>query len=124
MALISNTSLKYLGITIDGAGSVISTGLKQYMIVPFGCIITGWTIIGDTTGSCVIDVWKNSSIPTSDNTITGSEKPTLSSQQSNTDNTLSTWSVNVTAGDIIAFNVISASTIKKVTLTLTARLSN
>lgn len=122
MAFISNTTLKHMGITIDGSGSVISTGLKQYMIVPFGCTIIGWTIIGDTIGSCVIDVWKSSSIPISSDTISGSQIPTLSGQQSNSSTSVSTWTTNINSGDIIAFNVNSVSSIKKVTLTLIARL--
>ncbi|TXG77095.1 hypothetical protein E6Q11_03380 [Candidatus Dojkabacteria bacterium] len=105
------------GITIDGGGSVISTGVKGYVTIPYNCTITGWDIFADQSGSCVVDLWKDTYAnfaPTIADTITGTEKPTLSSQQKNQDNSLSTWTTSVNAGDIIAFNVDSASTVQRV----------
>lgn len=105
------------GITIDGSGSVISSGVKGYVTIPYNCTITGWDIFADQTGSCVIDLWKDTYAnfaPTNADTITGSEKPTLSSQQKNQDNSLSTWTTTINAGDIIAFNVDSATTVTRV----------
>lgn len=105
------------GITIDGGGNVITTGVKGYVTIPYDCTITGWDIFADQVGSCVIDLWKDSYAnfaPTIADTITGSEKPTLSSQQKNRDTSLSTWTTNVTTGDIIAFNVDSATTVTRV----------
>jgi hypothetical protein len=106
------------GITIDGSGNPISSGLKQYLISPYNCNIYGWDVIGDTSGSIVIDVWKSTSVPTVSDTITGTEKPTLSSQQVNSDNNLTTWTTAVNIGDILAFNVDSVSNLTKVTLML------
>jgi hypothetical protein len=108
------------GITIDGAGSSITTGEKGYLIVPYNGTITGWTMIADQSGNCVIDVWKTGSgnIPTVVGTITGTEKPTLSSQQINSDLTLTSWTTGVNAGDIVAFNVDSVSTITRVNLSI------
>jgi len=105
------------GITIDGSGSVISTGVKGYVTIPYDCTITGWDIFADQSGSCVIDLWKDTYAnfaPTVDDTITGTEKPTLSSQIKNQDASLSTWTTSVTAGDIIAFNVDSATTVTRI----------
>ncbi len=110
-----------IGVTIDGNGSAITTGLKALVAVPFAGVITGWDIVADQSGSVVIDVWKTnyaSAPPTVANTIAGSEKPTLSGAQKNQDLSLSTWTTTVTAGDIIAFNVDSAATVQKVSLTL------
>jgi hypothetical protein len=107
------------GITIDGGGSAITTGVKGYITIPYNGTITGWNIFGDTTGSTVVDVWKDTFAnfpPTVADTIAGSEKPTLSSAVKNQDLTLSTWTTSVTAGDIIAFNVDSASTVTRVNL--------
>ncbi len=116
--LPTGTTVGSFGITIDGAGSVITTGVKGYSVLPYNAIITGWDIVGDVVGSCVIDVWKASSgtIPTVANTITGTEKPTLSTQQINSDNNLTSWTTNVSLGDVIAFNVDSATTVKRVNL--------
>jgi len=82
--------------------------------------ITGWNIVSDISGSCVIDVWKAAGVvPTVANTIAGTEKPTLSSQQLNSDNALTTWTTAVTAGDVIGFNLDSASTLTSVNLIIT-----
>jgi hypothetical protein len=108
------------GITVDGAGSVLTTGEKGYLIIPYDGVITGWNMISDQTGSCVIDVWKTSggTIPTVTDTITGTEKPTLSSQQINSDLTLTSWTTSVSIGDVIAFNIDSVSTITRVNLSI------
>ena len=107
------------GITIDGGGSAITTGVKGYITIPYNGTITGWDIFGDTTGSTVVDVWKDTFAnfpPTVADTIAGSEKPTLSSAIKNQDRNLTTWTTAVTAGDIIGFNVESASVVTRVNL--------
>ena len=109
------------GITIDGQGGVISTGLKGFIQIPYSGTITGWHLFADVSGSIVIDIWKDIEAnfpPTVADTIAGTEKPTLSSQQTSSDDDLTTWTKDVTAGDIIAFNVDSASTITRCTLTI------
>lgn len=105
------------GITIDGGGTAITTGIKGYVTVPYGMTITGWDILADTSGSIVVDVWKDTYAnypPTVADTIAGSEKPTLSTATKNQDASLSTWTTSVTAGDIIGFNVDSATTVTRV----------
>jgi hypothetical protein len=76
--------------------------------------------VADRSGSIVIDVWKKSAaIPSVTETITGTEKPTLASQQLNNLTTLTTWtSTTVAAGDVISYNVDSVSSVQRVTLTL------
>ena len=106
---------------IDGAGTVITTGVKPYVVIPFAMTITGWTILGNVSGSIVVDVWKDSYAnfpPLVADSIAGSEKPTLSSAQKNQDLTLSTWTTSVSAGDILVFNVDSCSTITRATIVL------
>lgn len=107
------------GITIDGGGSAITTGVKGFISVPYACTINSWDIFADQSGSIVIDVWKDTYAnfpPTVADTIAGSEKPTLSSAQKNQDLTLSTWTTAVTAGDTIGYNVDSATTVTRVTV--------
>ena len=55
-----------IGITIDGGGAAILTGLKGYITVPYSCTITGWRITGlPAASSIVVDVWKKAgAIPT------------------------------------------------------------
>jgi len=95
--------------------------VKGYVTIPYSGTITGWDILGDQSGSIVIDVWKDTYAtfpPSVADSIAGSEKPTLSSAQKNQDNALSTWTTAVTANDIVAFNVDSASTVTRVTLSI------
>lgn len=107
---------------IDGGGNAITTGAKHFVTVPFDCTITGWTILADVSGSIVIDVWKDTyanHIPTVADSIAGSEKPTITTATKGQDLTLTTWtSVTVTAGDIIRFNVDSATTVTLVHLAI------
>jgi len=120
-AQLTHTHTGVIGVTIDGGGSAITTGQKGYVSVPFDCTITGWTLVADQSGSIVIDVWKDTYAnfpPTVADTIAGTEKPTLSSVQKNEDSNLTTWTTAIAAGDVIGFNVDSASTVTRVTLTL------
>ena len=109
-------------IIIDGGGATITTGVKGDIEVPFACTITAWELLADQSGSIVVDVWKDTYAnfpPTVADTITGSEKPTLSSATKNQDTNLTTWTTSVSAGDILRFNVDSATTVTRVTLSLT-----
>lgn len=110
-----------LGITIDGAGSAITTGTKGYLFVPYACTITAAEIVADQSGSIVIDVWKDTYAnfpPVDADSITASAPPTLSSAQKSTDATLSGWTATLAEGDYLAFNVDSAATVTRVTLAL------
>jgi len=110
----------WVSIGSPDAGA-ITTGVKARVWFPFACKITGWTILADQSGSIVIDVWKDTYAnhpPTLADTIAGSEKPTLSSAQKNQDLTLTTWTQNIAAGDILFFNVDSVATVKQVFLGL------
>jgi hypothetical protein len=110
-----------LQIIIDGGGSAITTGIKADLIVPYNCTVLGWDILGNASGSIVIDVWKDAYAnfpPTVADTITGTEKPTLSSVAKNQDVALSSWTTTLTRNDILRFNVDSAATVTRVTLSL------
>ena len=108
------------GITIDGSNSVITSGNKGYLTIPYGGVITGWQIISDQVGSCSIDVWKASTgnIPTVIDTIVGTEKPILSTQQIASDLSLTSWVTSVAIGDVFAFNVDSNSIITRINLSI------
>ena len=124
-AQYSNITSKSFGIVIDGGGSPITTGIVGDVVIPFNCTITGWTLVADQVGSIVIDVWKDTYAnfpPTVLDTIAGSEKPTLTGVNKNQDLTLTTWTTAVTAGDIVRFNVDSASTVTRITLSIVGTL--
>ncbi len=109
---------KGFGITIS-SGVDILTGTKGYAIIPYSGTITGWTLVANGAGELVIDLWKDTYAnfpPTIADTITGTEKPTLSAVSKNQDTSLSTWTTSVTEGDIIAFRVESCTSINNFTL--------
>lgn len=114
-----------LAFPIDGGGSVITTGLKMGLVIPFACTITRATIIGvlpaATNGSIVLDIWKDSYAnhpPLVGDTITASAKPTISGAQKAQDSTLTGWTTAISAGDILFVTVDSVATFTMVTLSL------
>ncbi len=117
----AGTTYSQFGITIDGGGSAITTGLKGFVYVPYDCTIVSATLMADQSGSCVIDVWNRafaSFPPTVTQTITASALPTLSTAQSSQNTTLTGWTTSLLANSVLAFNVNSATTVTRVTLNL------
>lgn len=101
--------------------SNITAGDQGDLTIPFGCTITEWTMLADVSGSAVIDIWKDTYAnypPTVADTITGSAKPTISAATKGQSSTLTGWTATITAGDTLRFNVDSASTLNRVTLSL------
>ena len=106
-----------VGISIDGGGTVITTGTKGYVEVPYAGTITEWKIIATPSGSVTFDIWKsNAAIPTNSNTITASAKPTLTTAQRATSTTLTGWTTSVSVNDVFGFEVESATTVTKAVL--------
>lgn len=124
-----NTTAWSLTITIPTTTSgqqYIGTGYKGEIVVPYSCKIKSWYLsskCGIAGTGLVVDVWKKAgAIPTAADSICGTEKPTLSSQQYNSDTNLTTWTTSVNAGDIIAYNVDSINGITQFTLSIGVEL--
>ena len=118
-------SKKTFGVTIDGGSSDITTGVKGDIVIPYNLTITSWTIVSGQAGSIVIDVWKSNYQnfpPTAVNSISGSQKPTLTSAQKNKNTNLTSWTPSISSGDIIRFNVDSCSGITRVNLVIEGNL--
>jgi hypothetical protein len=123
LGMSSNQKTRTITFVIDGGGfgSPISTGIKGFIEVPFSCTINSVTLLANQSGSIVVDIWKDTYAnfpPTVADTITASAKPTLSSAQNSQNTTLTGWTTSITAGDILAFNVDSATIVQHVTLSL------
>jgi hypothetical protein len=111
---------------IDGGGSVLTTGVKGYIKVPFGGTINAVFLLADVSGSIVVDIWKctytqfdaGSTHPVTGDKITASAPPTISSATKATDATLTGWTTTFATNDVFAFNVTSVTTIKRVTVML------
>lgn len=106
---------------IEGGGAPITTGQKGYIDVNFAGTITSVIALADQTGSIVVDVWKDTLAnypPTDADSITASAPITLSSAIKAQDSTLTGWTTSIAAGDVLGFNVDSASTITRLTITI------
>jgi hypothetical protein len=116
-----NIVIGTITLSLNGGGSAITTGYKSFTSVNYSGEILSYTLLADKTGSIVIDIWKDSYAnypPTSGDSICASSKPTLSSQISNTDSVLTSWSKSFSAGDVFGFNVDSSSVVTNINLTL------
>lgn len=118
----AGSSTIVIGITVDGAGTALTTGLKGFRSFPVAGTIASTRLFSDQTGSVVVDIWKDTYAnfpPTVADTITASAKPTLSSARSYSDAVLTGWTKSINAGDVFGFNIDSATTLTRVTLELT-----
>jgi hypothetical protein len=115
-----------VGITIDGGGEEIATGVHGFVQVPVVGTITAARMFADQSGSIVIDVWKDTYVnfpPTDADSITSATPPTISTAQKSEDTTLSSWTTSISAGDVLGFNVDSVTDITRVTLQLTVTVT-
>jgi hypothetical protein len=76
--------------------------------------------MSDVSGSIVIDIWKDTYgnyPPTNADSITNGNEPTLTTSTKSEGTDLSGWtSTDLNEGDILFFNVDSASTLTTITL--------
>lgn len=115
-----NVKLETIGITVDGAGSVLTSGTKGFRTVDFAGTIQSWTIIANVSGSVTFDVKKSTyaNFPTT-SSIVASAAPILSSAQKAQSSTLTDWTTTIAAGDVIEFAITDTpSTVTRATLLL------
>jgi hypothetical protein len=119
-----------LEFVIDGGGSAVTTGIKGYIEVPYACTIKTATLLADVSGSVVVDVFRSTysafdptTHPASGDKLTASAPPTISTAKKSQDSTLTGWTTSLAAGDILAFNVNSATSITRVTISLKVQRS-
>lgn len=113
-----------INMIIDGLGSTVPTGIAGDLQVDFNCTILSVTSLADISGDLVVDIWKDSYAnfpPTGADSICGAAKPTISGANKSQDTTLTGWTTSISAGDVLRFNVDSASTIERVTVALKVR---
>jgi hypothetical protein len=110
----SNQITGTIGITVDGQGGVVSTGSKGFVTIPYNCTITNWYVSSDVSGSIQFDIKRSGTSIVGG----GGNKPLLSSAISGNAAVASWTSTSVTAGDILEWNVDSATTITNATVVL------
>jgi hypothetical protein len=103
---------------IDGGGSAITTGNKGQLYIPFACTINAWQVIADQVGSIAVDILRlNLGFPVA-SIVGAGNKPTLTAQQVVAVAPSGWTSTALLLDDFIAFNVTSAATVTRVTVSL------
>lgn len=109
-----------IGISIDGGGSAITTGIKGVAYIPFACTITAVTMVADQSGSAALDIKTAAyNVAPSYSSIVAAAPPTLSSAVASQDTTLTGWTTSISAGTFVQWTVSSASTVTQLNATLT-----
>lgn len=129
IALISNADLtRTINYEIDSGSFDMEPGVKGQITLDVTGTIDSWMIVADVPGNLILDI-KKSSYADFPNmvSITGSERPYLgvlntSQQQKNKDEDLTTWNRVLTAGDVLEYEVISVSNIRRFLIALKLRL--
>jgi len=103
-------------ICFDGGGATLTVDKKVDIVAKCAMTITGWTLLADQSGSVAIGVWKDTyaNFPPviADVLVTPAITTAVKAQASS-------LNLAVAAGDILRFNINSATTIQRVTLALT-----
>lgn len=106
------------GITVDGGGAVVTTGVKGRFRIPFDYEIVRWSLLADQSGDVEFDV-KVATFGGSPASIVASAPPTLSGAVEDEDATLTDWTTTGSAGDEFQYEITGApATITRVTLVL------
>ena len=106
---------------VDGGGSVLSTGIVGDLYLPFACTIQSVTLLADQAGSVEVDIWSAllaAYPPTSGNSITSSDKPTITAATHSQDTALTGWTTDLVADSTLRFNINSISAIERLTIAL------
>jgi len=122
-AVLAHANLPVASITfiIGVVGTVITTGLKGDLEIPFACTINRVTMLANKSGSIVVDIWKQAYAdypPEDAQSITAAAPPTITTAEKSQDSTLTDWTTAIAAGDCLRFNVDSITTIEQVTISL------
>ena len=126
LQMTTNQRASAIEFVIDGGGAAITPGLKGFIRVPMACTITGASLLADTPGSIVVDIWKDSFAnypPTAAASITGATPPALGNAAKSENTGLTAWTTSIAAGDVLGFHVDSATTVTRVTVALTVAVS-
>jgi len=121
-AFLYSQRTEYAGINLSLSDTTaLETGVVASVVIPYDCVIQEIILLGDTTGSVSIDIWKDTYAnypPTIDDTILPETHPAISEDIKYKDNTLEGWNTTISAGDILTFYIESVADITKLTIYL------
>jgi len=121
--LVSSTTM-VAAFLMDGGGYPITSGVKGVVPFFFNATIESVTLLADVSGSCELDIQKDAYSaypPTFGDSIVASAPPELNNQIKYQDTTLTGWTVDINVGDVLKWEVVSSSTIGKLTCALRLR---
>jgi hypothetical protein len=108
---------------IDGGGTVLTTGEKGSIYVPYTANVIQWTLFADQSGTANIDMWtmpySETIFPSVANSFTGNLGMTLSTARANQSIAFSNWRMGrINAGNVLTFNIQSTATITRLMVSL------
>jgi hypothetical protein len=89
--------------------------------IPFDFNPTDWSIMGDVSGSCSVDLWMDTFAngqPTNADSITASATPGVTTALSNSSSSLTGWDTSWVKGDMLKVVIESLTTMTQLTLTV------
>lgn len=109
-----------LRVGFSGGGGVIAVGTKARIARVVGArTITGWRIIGDPSGSITVRVSRSTFAAYPTMTVISASAPiTLSGATKAESSSLTGWTTSLADGDILEFEVLTASTVEDVQIEL------
>lgn len=133
VALAAVPKIRKVGLTVDGGGSVITTGIKGAVQVDFGGTIIGWSCVADQAGSLEVEISVGRTSPAAvppaapvipdpiTDKITASAPIVLddpSGAQSAAAGVaeVATWDTMLLPWDVVQFNIVSAISVTRFTL--------
>lgn len=122
-AALAALSAASVSVVLDGGGLEIADNTIVYVEIPWACTITAGRLFADVSGSAAVSVWKGTYAnypPVVGDKISASAPLTITTTTKSQDTTLTGWTKSVSAGDVLAFNVDSCTTITKLTVALRA----
>jgi len=115
-----------INIVLDGGGSALTPATGCAMaVVPWPATILEGSLLCDVDGSIQVDIEKTTyaDFPSS-SSICGASPLSVSSGRKTKDTTLSGWTTQLSEGDILIFNVDSASTVTRCVVSLKVRIGS
>ncbi len=121
-AAATATQTHTVTFVVDGAGTVLTTGTKNPIKVPYGGTLAGWTMMCSPSGSVTADVFRAANaagLPVTSIVGGAGVKPAIATNVENSSTSFTNWtSTTITAKDNLAISLsgVTAATYMELTL--------
>jgi hypothetical protein len=123
--IADNLRIATIGLTVGDGVNVITTGFKGAIPVPFSGTIVEWMIVSTdanppTVGSIQIDILKSPFMvyPSMSSMVGTGTKPNITGYIRGRGTTTDWATTTINEGDVIGFNVVSVTGLKRITIVL------